>query len=118
MGSTVSIARIALNESYVRLRIKIMDHYHALSLVGVEVGAKAYKLPPKLGHWNADHSARVRAASPYLENVVAAIDRLASQRDAGIIAAKHIRRKPGGRGGARSNLQQTPVLMGEWPPRK
>jgi hypothetical protein len=117
MGSTVAAQRSRLhNEGYVALRAKIIAHYKTLPLMGREAGAKAYKLPPKLGHWHDTHSALVLSVCPELDDVVRAIDELRAQRDADAIAAQHIRRKPGGRG---SNIShQTPELVGEWPPRQ
>jgi hypothetical protein len=96
MVSTVAAERSKLHEQYPELRLQILDYYDLLPLVGRGVDGKTYKLPRKLGHWGAAHSAKVRAACPELENVVQAIDALRAQRSAETITAKHMKRKRGG----------------------
>ena len=116
MSTKLSQERSALHDRYAALRIKIIGHYRALALVGREPDAKAYKLPPKLGHWHEGHSERVRAACPELESVVRAIEALRAQRAPGAVLAKYGKPKVGGWRHRRSTtkVQTNP---GEWPPK-
>lgn len=117
MATTVKVTRGQLHDQYIDLRMKIVSYYRLLPLVGREAGARAYKLPPKLGHWHASHSERVRAVCPELESTVQAIEVLSEQRAADAITTAHIRRKRGGKR-RRPIIQQEYELVGEWPPRK
>jgi hypothetical protein len=116
MVSTVASARSALNDRYVRLRERILQHYRTvLDLTGRSVDAKTYKLPPRLGHWNEGHSARVLAACPEMAGTVRAIEAMRAQRDRDLIAAKHIKRKPGGRR-VFIHADRQQLNPGYWPP--
>jgi hypothetical protein len=118
MASTVNAARRALHEQYVRLRLKIFDHYGRLALVGSLPGAAAQRLPPKLGHWTERHSALVRAVSVELEPIVAQIERLRAGRDPERIKAQHtpLRRGDNFRR-KRSDRPKVQLNPGEWPPK-
>jgi hypothetical protein len=115
MVTKVHAEQTVLHNQYAELRVRILKHYDALSLVGQAVDAKTYKLPPRLGHWGPQHSARVRAACPEMESVVRSIEALIAQRDPAIIAAKYGPQKRGGWRRARANRVQ--LNPGEWPPR-
>jgi len=118
MVSTVSKARSKLHDQYTALRLKILNYYRLLPLVGREAGAKAYQLPPKLGHWHWRHRDVVGAACAELDSTVRAIEELVAQRAAEVIAAKHVPRRLGGRRKRSAYISQQPTLIGEWPPRK
>jgi hypothetical protein len=108
-----------LHDQYAALRVRIINHYRLMPLIGREVSAHAFKLPPKLGHWHATHSERVRAVCPELEDAVQAIEALIAQRSPAAILAKYGPQKRGGwRKRSRPNSQQTFELVGEWPPRR
>ena len=117
MATTVKEERGRLHEQYSRLRTKIIAYYRLLPLVGREAGARAYRLPPKLGHWHTTHSSLVLGACPEMSGAVQDIEALVAQRAADVITAKHISRKRGGKR-RRPVTQQEYVLVGEWPPRK
>ena len=118
MSTIVSEERTKLHNEYARLRVQILDHYRALALVGAAPGAAEHKLPPKLGHWSARHSALVRAVSEDLAPTVQRIEELRAWRDPARIKAlrapmdrglNFTRKRP-----ARPKVQLNP---GEWPPR-
>jgi len=123
MASTVDVSRAARHEEYVRLRLKIFAYYDVLALVGASPGAKAHKLPPKLGHWSWRHSELVRevGGDPLL-HIVQRIESLLEQRKPSYIKARHtplrrgdnFRRKNSGGKPREPRVQLNP---GEWPPR-
>jgi hypothetical protein len=92
----VNAERVRLHELYVPLRLKILDHYLAAAqLVGLGVGRKEHKLPPKLGHWHHTHSDLVLGVCPELLDVVNTIEGLCLARDPNFIRGKHKRQRPG-----------------------
>src|ERR1700721_4670451 len=94
MASTVSVERVRLNNLYVKPRAKILGYYRLLPLAGREAASVAHRLPPKLGHWTARHSALVLSVCPEMVDTVAAIEDLASQRGCSYIKGHHIKQRP------------------------
>jgi hypothetical protein len=119
MTTKVHAEQTRLHDQYAWLRIKILKYYDLLPLVGRGADVDAYKLPKKLGHWHANHSAKVRAACPELEGTVRAIEALIAQRSPAAVLAKYGPQKVGGWRKKRPSLnnQQEYELVGEWPPR-
>jgi hypothetical protein len=96
MASTVNVERSRLQNAYAPLRVKILDHYLTVAqLAGIDVGEKAHRLPPKLGHWQYTHSLLVHSACPELAHLVDEIEALSVQRDRKYIKGQHKKQKPG-----------------------
>jgi hypothetical protein len=119
MTSTLKSERGKGHAEYIKLRLKILDHYGLLPLVGREAGARAHKLPPKLGHWDPGsngHSERVLDACPELESVVRAIEELLKKRSPDYIKAHHVGMRRGDNFRRRGNPKNQ-INPGEWPPK-
>lgn len=117
MGSTIHVARAALNNQYVPLRQRILDHYQQLALVGCAPSGKLP--PPKLGYWDAGsngHSEGTLAASPELAPIVRAIEALLQQRDPARIKAQHVPLRRGDNFRRKSGKPKVQTNPGEWPP--
>jgi hypothetical protein len=117
MVTRVHAEQTKLHDQYAALRSSILNHYALLPLVGREAAAKAYKIPPKLGHWGPQHSERVRATCPEAESAVCAIEALIAQRSPAAILAKHGHPRRGGRRTRGSGAAKVQLNPGEWPPR-
>lgn len=92
MVSIVAAERSKLHAHYPELRLLIIGHYRTMvELTGRNVDGKTYKLPPRLGHWGPQHSAKVRTACPELEHVVRKIEVLRARQSAEAIAAAHVK---------------------------
>ncbi len=117
MSTIVSAERSKLHNEYAQLRVKILDYYLALALVGRAPGAAEHKLPPRLGHWTARHSALVRAVSEDLAPIVQRIEELRAWRDPTRIKAQRPPMNPGHNFKRRGGRGQPQLNPGEWPPR-
>lgn len=115
MATTLKAERGKAHAEYARLRLKIFAHYDILALVGQPPGARAHKLPPKLGHWSEKHSALVRAVSTELHPTVRRIEELRQARDPDLIKAQHAPLRRGDNFRRKSKEQL--LNPGEWPPR-
>jgi hypothetical protein len=120
MASTVNSERSRLQNSYAPLRLKILNHYQTVAeLVGGDVGARARKLPPKLGHWQYTHSELVHSVCPELIDTIDEIEALSAQRDPHYIKGRHKKQRTGPKPKWQRvgplNSGQHHELMGEWP---